>query len=564
MYELAKVSLDDEQDLILAHRRTLKLGELAELSLVAQTTFATAVLEVSRDALLHGSDVSLTLGIVPQNGSRARIMAKISDSRISITGQKNERIEVASRLVDEVQISKSEKGSEVRLSMPVLADQCVNETNVALWKHHFNTEPTELVADEIKRKNNQLQELAERLRSSERQYQVLSDSLPLMIFTATAKGKLLYANEWLRKYTGESVSQLNKTKWETVLYEDDAAVWWEKWAETASADHAFQTEIRIRNAETGAYVWHRMTATALLDEKKEVLYWSGFLVDIQAQKMVERTLQDNRELTETKQKLEQYQHELKLNIGELNRSNQELAEFAYIASHDLQEPLRKIQSFGTLLVEQFANELNPTAQDLIQRMHHAAERMHVLIKDILAYSRLNTHHQPFRQVDLNALTKEVLGDLELVIREKKTQIFVDFLPTIYGNPLQLRQLFQNLLSNALKFIAPDRPPQVRISARDVTIFDIPVPMRQREPSYLAISVEDNGIGFDERYHNRIFQLFQRLHGKDQYAGTGIGLTICKKVAEMHGGTIAAQSQPGQGATFTVFLPQSVAVSVPAK
>ena len=562
MYELAKVSLDDEQDLILAHKRTLKLGELAGLSLIAQTTFATAVLEVSRDALHNGGDVSLTLGILPSNGSEARIVAKISDNRSPIARQINERVEIASRLVDEVRISESEKGSEVRLSVPVLAGQCVDEANVALWKQQFNTESAESVAGEIKRKNNQLQELAERLRSSERQYQVLTDSLPLMIFTATTEGKLLYANEWLRKYTGESVAQLNKTKWETVLYEDDAALWWKKWAETASADHAFQTEVRIRNAETGVYIWHRMTANALLDEKKEILYWSGFLVDIQAQKMVERTLQDNRELIETKQKLEQYQHELKLNIGELNRSNQELAEFAYIASHDLQEPLRKIQSFGTLLVEQFARELNPTAQDLVQRMHHAAERMHVLIKDILAYSRLNTHHQPFHQVDLNVLLQEVLGDLELTICEKKAQVFIDFLPSIHGNPLHLRLLFQNLLSNTLKFIAPDRPPHVRVSASEVTIFDIPVPMRQREPSYLAISVEDNGIGFDERYHNRIFQLFQRLHGKDQYAGTGIGLTICKKVAEMHGGTIAAQSQPGQGATFTVYLPQSV--SVPAQ
>jgi PAS domain S-box-containing protein len=560
MYELAKVSLDDEQDLILAHKCTLKLGELAGLSLVAQSTFVTAVLEVSHDALQNGDDVSLTLEVVPQNGSKARIVAKISDNRSPIARQINERVEIASRLVDEVRISESEKGSEVWLSVPVLTGQCVDEANVALWKNQFNTEPTEPAVDEIKRKNNQLQELAERLRSSERQYQMLTDSLPLMIFTSTANGKLLYANEWLRKYTGESVAQLNKTRWETVLYEDDAAVWGETWAKTASVVHTFQTEIRIRNAETGLYIWHRMTATALRDEQNNILSWTGFLVDIQAQKMVERTLKDNLELTEIKQKLEQYQHELKLNIGELNRSNQELAEFAYIASHDLQEPLRKIQSFGTLLVEQFAPDLNPTSQDLIQRMHHAAERMNVLVKDILAYSRLNTHHQPFRQVDLNVLVQEVLGDLELTMCEKKAQVVVEDLPSIHGNPLHLRLLFQNLLSNTLKFMAPDQPPQVRVSAREVTIFDIPVPMRQREPSYLAISVEDNGIGFDERYHNRIFQLFQRLHGKDQYAGTGIGLTICKKVAEMHGGTIAAQSQPGQGATFTVYLPQSVTIS----
>ncbi|GAB3909692.1 hypothetical protein GCM10028803_47750 [Larkinella knui] len=559
MYELAKVTLNNEQGLILAHNRTMKLGELAGLSLVAQSTFATAVSQVSQDALQYGGDASLILGITRQNGAQHCIVAKIVDRRNQITRQQSSRIDSATRLVDTFKISESAKGSEVQLCVWVDVSPCITEAKFKAWKTRFSLESAESPTDEIKRKNSQLQELAERLRTSERQYQALTDSLPLMIFTATTEGKILYTNEWFRKYTGVSVAELNKTKWATVIHEDDAAAWWEKWAETAATENTFRTEIRIRNAETGVYVWHLVTVNALRDEKKEILYWNGFLVDIEAQKTVEQTLQDNRELTETKQKLEQYQHELKLNIGELNRSNQELAEFAYVASHDLQEPLRKIQSFGTLLVEQFASELSPTAQDMIQRMHLAAERMHVLIKDILAYSRLNTHHQPFRLVDLNVVVKEVVDDLEIPIREKNALIAVESLPSIYGNPLQLRQLFQNLLSNALKFMSSERPPQVRIFAQNVTIFDIPVPMRQRDASYLGISVEDNGIGFDERYHNRIFQLFQRLHGKDQYSGTGIGLTICKKVAEMHGGTIAAKSQPGHGATFTVYLPQRAVV-----
>lgn len=558
MYKLAEISLNDEQSLILAHKRTMRLGELAGLSLVARTTFATAVSEVSQDAIQFGVDASLTLGVSPEKESERCIVAMIKDRGNQITRQKNKHIDSASRLVDDFKILESEIGSEIQLGVRFPASPCLNDANIELWKEQFSTEPAELPADEIRRKNGQLQELAERLRNSERKYQVLTDSLPLMIFTASADGKLLYANDLLKKYTSQSVASLNETQWTAVLHEDDAASWWSNWAGTSSAGNTFRAEIRIKNAESGAYVWHLVTAKALRNEKN-ILYWSGFMVDIQAQKMVERTLKDNQELTETKQKLEKYQHELKLNIGELNRSNQELAEFAYVASHDLQEPLRKIQSFGTVLVDQFKSELSPPAQDLVQRMHQAAERMHGLIKDILTYSRLNTHHQPFRLVDLNGLVQEVLGDLEVIIREKKAQIDVETLPGLYGNPLQLRQLFQNLLSNSLKFSAPDRVPQIRIFAHEVTIFDIPTPVRNREPSYLAISVADNGIGFDERYHNRIFQLFQRLHGKDQYAGTGIGLTICKKVAEMHGGTIAAQSHPGQGATFTVYLPQRVAV-----
>ncbi|RRA99751.1 sensor histidine kinase [Larkinella rosea] len=558
MYELAKIPLNNEQSLVLAHKRTMKLGELAGLSLVAQTSFATAVSEVSRDAIQDGVDASLTLGINPEPESECGIVAKINDRRHLIIRQKNPHIDSARHLVDTFTISTSEMGSEVQLGVRFPAGLCFNDAPIEWWKKQFTTEPTESPSDEIKRKNSQLQELAERLRTSEKKYQALTDSLPLMIFTAAIDGKLLYANDWLKKYTGHSVASLNETNWATVIHDDDAAIWWSNWAETPSNGNTFRAEVRIKHAEADVYIWHLATVKALRDEKG-VLFWSGFLVDVQAQKMVDRTLKDNLELMETKQKLEKYQHELKLNIGELNRSNQELAEFAYVASHDLQEPLRKIQSFGTVLVEQFRNELSPPAQDLVQRMHQAAERMHVLIKDILTYSRLNTQHQAFRPIDLNVLVQEVLGDLEVNIGEKKARIGVEPLPSLYGNPLQLRQLFQNLLSNALKFSAPDRSLQIHIFAREVTIFDIPTPVRNREPAYLAISVEDNGIGFDERYHNRIFQLFQRLHGKDQYAGTGIGLTICKKVAEMHGGTIAAQSHPGQGATFTVYLPQRVAV-----
>ncbi|GAB3927634.1 ATP-binding protein [Larkinella terrae] len=561
MYKLAEFPLNYEQDLVLVHKRALKLGELAGLPLMTRTTFATAVSEVSRDALQYGIDASLTLGITPEIESKRCIVAKINDHGHQIARQKSKRLDSATRLVDDFRISKSGNGLEVRLYIRFPASQCVNEDNIEHWKKQFNTESTESPNDEIKRKNSQLQDLAERFRTSERQYQLLTDSLPFLIFTATAEGKVLNANNWLKKYTGESVAQLNKTKWATVIHEDDADDWWSHWGATAPAGNTFRTEIRIRNAETGAYAWHQVTATALRGEKNTILSWSVVLMDTNAQKMVERTLKDNQELIEAKQKLEQSQHELKLNIGELNRSNQELAEFAYVASHDLQEPLRKIQSFGSLLVEQFTHELSPPAQDLVHRMHVAAERMHVLIKDLLTYSRLNTHHQPFSLVDLNVLLQEVLEDLEMTIREKEARIEFKSLPKIQGNPVHLRQMFQNLLSNAMKFMSPDRTPHIRIFAQEVSIFEIPAPMRQREPSYLAISIEDNGIGFDERYHNRIFQLFQRLHSKDQYSGTGIGLTICKKVAEMHGGTIAALSQPGQGTTFTVYLPQSVVVTV---
>ena len=253
------------------------------------------------------------------------------------------------------------------------------------------------------------------------------------------------------------------------------------------------------------------------------------------------------------------QHAEKL-VSDLQHSNHNLEQFAYIASHDLQEPLRKIQSFGNLVVDQYGSLLPEDGQIMLRRVQSAAGRMSQLIRDLLAYSRLSTEQDPYKPVSLQQIVDEIESDLELVIKEKKACITygnepVTPLPTLSGNPVQLRQLFQNLLSNALKFTKPGTIPQVSIQARVITPDDVPatVPNRNKR-SWIAIDIADNGIGFDEKYQEQIFQLFERLHGRNEYTGTGIGLAVCRKVAENHGGTITARSQPGNGATFTVFLP----------
>ncbi len=247
-------------------------------------------------------------------------------------------------------------------------------------------------------------------------------------------------------------------------------------------------------------------------------------------------------------------------VSDLQHSNHNLEQFAYIASHDLQEPLRKIQSFGNLVIDQYGNLLPEDGQIMLRRMQSAAGRMSQLIRDLLAYSRLSTEQDPYKPVSLQQIVDEIESDLELVIKEKKARLTVGDgrltpLPTLNGNPVQLRQLFQNLLSNALKFAKTDTVPQVSISARAITPDDVPttVPNRHKR-SWVAIDIIDNGIGFDAKYQEQIFQLFERLHGRNEYTGTGIGLAVCRKVAENHGGTITARSQPGNGATFTVYLP----------
>lgn len=236
---------------------------------------------------------------------------------------------------------------------------------------------------------------------------------------------------------------------------------------------------------------------------------------------------------------------------QLQRSNESLQQFAYVASHDLQEPLRKITSFGDLLTRRYADSLGPAGSDLIDRMRSAADRMQVLIRDLLVFSRLTIEPPSLQFLDLNAVLAGVLSDLETIIAQKNADLYIDSLPMVQGDALQLRQLFQNLISNALKFVQPGVHPRIQIRSRRVTGKDLPAGLVGR---YEVIEIADNGIGFDEQYRDRIFGAFQRLHNRAEYEGTGIGLAIVKRVVELHKGHITAESTPGKGSTFTVYLP----------
>jgi len=227
---------------------------------------------------------------------------------------------------------------------------------------------------------------------------------------------------------------------------------------------------------------------------------------------------------------------------ELQRSNTALRAFASVASHDLQEPLRKILAFGERLSAAAGPVLDGDARGYLDRMTDAAARMRNLITDLLAYAQVTTRAQPFVRVDLGALAREVIADLETSIAEAGGRVEVGDLPTIDADPLQMRQLLQNLLGNALKYRRPDQPLVVRVQSQ-------PLDARQ-----CALTVSDNGIGFDDQYAERIFGMFERLHNRKDYEGSGIGLAICRSIAEHHGGTITAISTPGQGSTFTVSLP----------
>lgn len=253
--------------------------------------------------------------------------------------------------------------------------------------------------------------------------------------------------------------------------------------------------------------------------------YTGIIHDISAMK-------------EAEEKLRQY-------ARDLERSNRELEDFAYVSSHDLQEPLRKIQAFGDWLREREQEKFSEKGQDYLNRMLNAAERLQQLINDLLTYSRVSTQAQPFRPVDLNDVLAGVLSDLELMITRQEATIEYDDLPTIEAEATQIRQVFQNLLSNAMKFRQADRPPMITIRREEGMI--------DGEYPAVILHIQDNGIGFDPKYKEKIFSIFQRLDGR-KYEGSGIGLAIVKRIVNRHKGLITVNSELGKGSTFSIALP----------
>ena len=273
--------------------------------------------------------------------------------------------------------------------------------------------------------------------------------------------------------------------------------------------------------------------------------------DIKARRINEMRLSAARD--ELEQRVRERTSELSAMNTELERSNRELQDFAFVASHDLQEPLRKIQAFGDRLARVQGPKFDEQGLDYLARMQNAAGRMHTLINDLLTFSRVTTKAQPFGPTDLNEIAKDVLGDLETTIENSGGAVDIGEMPTIDADEMQMRQLFQNLITNALKFRKADVEPTVRVQSEII----------QKETSeidgtvlkdFVRLSFADNGIGFDEKYLDRIFTPFQRLHARNEYKGTGIGLAVCRKIVERHGGELTAESTPGEGANFIATLP----------
>ena len=308
---------------------------------------------------------------------------------------------------------------------------------------------------------------------------------------------------------------------------------------------SFLVEYRLKTKE-GEYRWFSAGGQAVWDAQGNPLRMAGSIRDITEQRQLEEDLRRHTHEAElARTQVEQQAQELLQHTEALTHSNQELEQFAYISSHDLQEPLRKIQAFGDRLKTKYGETLGEQGQDYLERMCSSAGRMQTLIQDLLKYSRVTSNAQPFVPVNLTQTAKEVVADLENRIEREQGRVDFTELSTIDADPTQMRQLLQNLISNALKFHPAERNPVVTVRGQKTN---------GTKPEHYQLEVTDNGIGFDEKYLEKIFTPFQRLHGRTKFEGTGIGLAVCEKIARRHGGEITAQSTPGQGTTFVVTLP----------
>ncbi|XZF14626.1 PAS domain S-box protein [Chitinophagaceae bacterium MMS25-I14] len=384
----------------------------------------------------------------------------------------------------------------------------------------------------------------QKITASELKFRLLADSVPQYIWTTDARGNITYFNQALYDFTGLTYEEVKNDKWVTFVHPDDRAENMRKWIEAVNTGQPYLFEQRFRKYD-GEYRWQLSRALPQTDSNGNIQMWVGTSTDIHDHKLF---------TDELEKQVEERTSELKKANEDLIRSNSELAQFAYVASHDLQEPLRKIQTFASRILDFEKNNLSDKGKDYFNRMQSASGRMQQLIKDLLSYSATATGEKHFEQIDLNIILQTVKDQLRDTIEQKRAHIKSTPLPVLHVIVFQFEQLFTNLITNALKFSRPDTEPEINVSVDVIAGSDIPDVPANTNRNYYCITVTDNGIGFEPQFRDRIFQVFQRLHGKDAYEGTGIGLAICKKIMENHNGFITADSEEGNGATFNIYMP----------
>lgn len=372
-------------------------------------------------------------------------------------------------------------------------------------------------------------EVQQIIKDSEEKFRQMADLVPQVIWTAQPDGSTDYYNKRWYEYTGLEENKFGDQSWVPLLHRDDVLPVLEAWYISVQGGTNYQLEFRLENKNTGEYRWFLSKALPIRDKTGVIVKWFGTCTDIHEQKTITEKLEG---LVADRTK-------------ELQRSNEDLQQFAHVASHDLKEPVRKIKTFTSRLEEHLQGQLDESASRFIGRIHVAADRMFNMIDGVLMYSKINSNLQKATLIDLNEVLKNIETDLEVSLQNTNGEIYYNDLPKLEGASVLIYQLFYNLINNSIKFAKKGTPPVIVISSKIVA---------ENQKAIALITVEDNGIGFEDEQSAQIFETFTRLNSKDVYEGTGLGLSLCKKIVERHGGTITAIGRPYVGAVFTIKLP----------
>lgn len=478
---------------------------------------------------------------------------KISDRALTILGLENEKYKNHEQLIskmhpDDLLIRKN--AFEKALITGVLYYEIrVIVVDVIHWIEAKGTvffdevqKPVRMLGtlrDVTEEKNIQTQ-----LLEREQKFRLLADSMPQFVWTASPDGTLNYFNQSVFDFSGLTKELINEKGWLEIVHEDERNANTKKWLESIATEQDFLIEHRFRKFD-GTYRWQLSRAIPQRDQNGKITMWVGTSTDIQDQKMFTNELE-----TQVVQRTK----ELNQKNDDLEKMNRELQSFAYISSHDLQEPLRKIQTFATQINERESNNLSDNGKDKFKRMQNAANRMQTLIQDLLAYSRTSMQERIFEKATLSAIIEDVKEDLEQDDIERNATITIINDCELDVIPFQFRQLLFNLISNSVKFKKQDVASAITIESIINKGSEIANDRLSPDKLYVHLKYQDNGIGFEEQYSEKIFEVFQRLHGKEKYDGTGIGLAIVKRIIDNHNGFISASGTLNKGACFDIYIP----------
>ena len=382
----------------------------------------------------------------------------------------------------------------------------------------------------------------EKIKESEERFRTLTQSLPQLVWITDGEGKFEFGSSRWLAYTG--IEPGSEGEWEKIIHPEDIDEINAEWKSCIATGKNYSFDVRIKS-KNGDYRWHTVMGEPIKNNENKIIKWVGAFTDTHSEKVFKQELE--LQVKKRTLKLEEF------NI-ELESKNKELESFNYISSHDLQEPLRKIQMFSSMVLESDFENLSENGKDKLKRIELSANRMQNLIIDLLTYSRTNVNEEKFKMVNFQKIIDDVKDDFSEELKIKNAKITLITSCDVEVIPFQFRQLIQNFISNSLKFAKPDLAPVINITCKTILGKSVNFDKLKPQTKYCCIMIKDNGIGFDEIYKDKIFQVFQRLHDKNKYAGTGIGLSIIKKIIDNHNGFITVKSQINEGTTFTIYIP----------